>query len=167
VLVVHARKAWLQGLSPKENREVPPLNYERVYRLKQDFPALAIVINGGITTVDAVREHMRHVDGVMLGRAAYHDPYVLAVAEAALFGTPLPDRAEVLERMRPYIERELAGGTTKLKHITRHLLGLFQGLPGARGFRRELSERAHRDEAGWEVIASALARLASPQRSAA
>jgi tRNA-dihydrouridine synthase A len=167
VLVVHARKAWLQGLSPKENREVPPLNYERVYRLKQEFPQLVVVINGGITTVAASLEHLRHVDGVMLGRAAYHDPYVLAQAEHALYGTPLPERDEVLARLRPYVEEELRGGTTKLKHITRHLLGLYQGLPGARGFRRELSERAHRDDAGWEVIDSALQRLASPQRAAA
>lgn len=167
VLVVHARKAWLQGLSPKENREIPPLNYERVYRLKQEFPQLGVIINGGITTPAAVAEHMAHVDGVMLGRAAYHDPYVLAVVEQQLFGTPLPARDDVLLRMRPYIEAELAGGTTRLKHIARHLLGLYQGLPGARAFRRELSERAHRDDAGWEVIASALERVASPQRAAA
>jgi len=161
ILVVHARKAWLQGLSPKENREVPPLNYERVYRLKQEFPQLIVVINGGITTITATLEHLQHVDGVMLGRAAYHDPYVLAQAEHALYGTPLP------AQMRPYVEEELRGGTTKLKHITRHLLGLYQGLPGARAFRRELSERAHLDDAGWEVLDSALQRIASPQRAAA
>jgi tRNA-dihydrouridine synthase A len=166
-LVVHARKAWLQGLSPKENREVPPLNYERVYHLKRDFPQLTIVINGGITTLAAIVEHMAQVDGVMLGRAAYHDPYILAQAEQLLFGTPLPAREEVLLRLKPYIERELAGGATKLKHITRHVLGLYQGLPGARAFRRELSERAHLDDAGWDVIASALHKLASPQRAAA
>jgi len=167
VLVVHARKAWLQGLSPKENREVPPLNYERVYRLKQEFPQLVVVINGGVTSVEASLEHLLHVDGVMLGRAAYHDPYVLARVEHALYGTPLPVREDVLARMRPYVEAELQGGTTKLKHVTRHLLGLYQGLPGARAFRRDLSERAHRDEAGWDVLDSALQRIASPQRAAA
>ena len=154
-LVVHARKAWLQGLSPKENREIPPLDYERVYRLKREFPELTIVINGGITTVDAVREHLAHVDGVMLGRAAYHDPYVLAQVEADLFGTPLPERTDVLERMRIYVEAELARGT-QLKHITRHILGLFQGEPGARGFRRQLSEGAHLPGADWGLIESAL-----------
>jgi tRNA-dihydrouridine synthase A len=154
-------------LSPKENREIPPLNYARVYRLKREFPALTVVINGGIATAEAVAEHLRHVDGVMLGRAAYHDPYVLARVEQRLFGTPLPSREEVLARLRPYVERELAGGTTRLKHIARHLLGLYQGLPGARAFRRELSERAHRDAAGWEVLASALERIASSQRAAA
>jgi tRNA-dihydrouridine synthase A len=156
ILVVHARKAWLQGLSPKENREIPPLDYGRVYRLKREFPDLTIVINGGITTVEAVREHLAHVDGVMLGRAAYHDPFVLAQVEADLYGTPLPDRADVLERMRIYIDAELARGT-QLKHITRHILGLFQGEPGARGFRRQLSEGAHLPGAGWGLIESALA----------
>ena len=97
---MHARKAWLKGLSPKENREVPPLDYELVYRLKRELPELTIVINGGIATLDEVREHLRHVDGVMLGRAAYHEPYRLAEVEHALFGTPLPDRDDVLERMR-------------------------------------------------------------------
>ncbi len=154
-LVVHARKAWLQGLSPKENREIPPLDYDRVYRLKREFPELTIVINGGITTVESVRAHLAHVDGVMLGRAAYHDPYVLAQLEADLYGTPLPGRREVLERMRIYVEAELARGT-QLKHITRHILGLFQGEQGARGFRRLLSEGAHLPGADWSLIASAL-----------
>src|SRR5215469_9357188 len=108
VLVVHARKAWLQGLSPKENREIPPLDYERVYRLKREFPELVVVINGGITTVEQVRDHLAQVDGVMLGRAAYHDPYVLAWVEAELYGEPLPTREDVLQRLRPYIEAELA-----------------------------------------------------------
>lgn len=154
-LVVHARKAWLQGLSPKENREIPPLNYERVYQLKKDFADLCIVINGGIVSEEAVVEHLQHVDGVMLGRAAYHDPYVLARVEHALYGEALPERDAVLRQMLPYIEDELAQGTA-LKHITRHLLGLYQGLPGARGFRRVLSEQAHRDKAGIEVILAAL-----------
>ncbi|HUB90998.1 MAG TPA: tRNA dihydrouridine(20/20a) synthase DusA [Dyella sp.] len=155
VLVVHARKAWLKGLSPKENREIPPLDYQRVYRLKREFPQLVVVINGGITTVDAVREHLLHVDGVMLGRAAYHDPYVLARVEQALHGVPLPSRESVLQHMRPYVEAELARGTA-LKHIGRHLLGLYQGEPGARGFRRILSEGAHRDGAGWALIEQAM-----------
>ena len=154
--IVHARKAWLSGLSPKENREVPPLNYARVYRLKQEHPSLTVVINGGIATVDAVHEHLRHVDGVMLGRTAYHEPYRLAEIEHALFGTPLPDRDEVLARLRPHVEAHLARGG-RLQHVTRHILGLYQGLPGARAFRRVLSERAHRDGAGWEVVEAAMA----------
>jgi tRNA-dihydrouridine synthase A len=158
VLVVHARKAWLQGLSPKENREIPPLDYQRVYRLKREFPQLVVVINGGITTVAAVREHLAQVDGVMLGRAAYHDPYVLARVEQALYGTPLPARESVLRHLRLYVEAELARGTA-LKHICRHLLGLYQGEPGARGFRRVLSEGAHREGAGWALIEQAMAPL--------
>jgi tRNA-dihydrouridine synthase A len=157
VLVVHARKAWLQGLSPKENREIPPLDYERVYRLKREFPQLVVVINGGITTVDQVQAHLAQVDGVMLGRAAYHDPYVLALVEAALYGEPLPTREDVLHRMRPYVEAELARGTA-LKHISRHLLGLYQGEPGARAFRRTLSEGAHLPGAGWSLIEQAIAQ---------
>lgn len=156
VLVVHARKAWLQGLSPKENREIPPLDYERVYRLKREFPQLVVVINGGITTVQAMRQHLVHVDGVMLGRAAYHEPYVLAQVEAALYDMPLPSRDSVLQHMRPYIEAELARGTA-LKHITRHLLGLYQGEPGARAFRRILSEGAHLSGANWSLIEQAMA----------
>jgi tRNA-dihydrouridine synthase A len=156
VLVVHARKAWLQGLSPKENREIPPLDYQRVYRLKREFPQLVVVINGGITTVPAIREHLAHVDGVMLGRAAYHEPYVLAQVEAALYDMPLPSRDSVLQHMRPYIEAELARGTA-LKHITRHVLGLYQGEPGARAFRRILSEGAHLSGANWSLIEQAMA----------
>ncbi|MGA7437070.1 MAG: tRNA dihydrouridine(20/20a) synthase DusA [Luteibacter sp.] len=158
ILVVHARKAWLEGLSPKENREIPPLDYGRVYRLKKEFPDLTIVINGGITTVEAVQEHLAHVDGVMLGRAAYHDPFVLAQLETALYGAPMADRNDVLERMRIYIEAELARGTA-LKHITRHILGLYQGEPGARGFRRQLSEGAHLVGADWALIEAAMAPL--------
>lgn len=158
VLVVHARKAWLQGLSPKENREIPPLDYQRVYRLKREFPQLVVVINGGITTVEAVREHLAQVDGVMLGRAAYHDPYVLARVEAALYDVPLPTRESVLQHMRPYVEAELARGAA-LKHICRHLLGLYQGEPGARSFRRTLSEGAHQHGAGWPLIEQAMAPM--------
>ncbi len=162
VLVVHARKAWLQGLSPKENRDVPPLDYARVYRLKREFPGLVVVINGGITTVGQVQTHLANLDGVMLGRAAYHDPYLLARLEHALHGVPLPSRDEVLWRMRPYIEAELARGTA-MKHISRHLLGLYQGEPGARAFRRTISEGAHLPGVGWHLLeqAQAWCRLAA------
>lgn len=156
VFVVHARKAWLKGLSPKENRDVPPLNYERVYQLKREHPQLTIIINGGIVGVDESREHLAHVDGVMLGRVAYHEPYRLAEIEHALYGTPLPDRDHVLRRLRPYVEAHLARGG-RLQHMSRHILGLYQGLPGARGYRRLLSEQAHRTDAGWEVIEQAIA----------
>jgi tRNA dihydrouridine synthase A len=156
VLVVHARKAWLQGLSPKENREVPPLDYARVYRLKREFPQLQVIINGGISSVAQIEVHLAHLDGVMLGRAAYHEPFLLARIETALYGTPLPGRAEVLRGMRPYVEAELRRGTA-LKHISRHLLGLYQGEPGARAFRRVLSEGAHLPGAGWALLEQALA----------
>lgn len=157
VMTVHARKAWLKGLSPKENRDIPPLDYARVYRLKREFPQLTIVINGGITTVAQVREHLAHVDGVMLGRAAYHNPYLLAEIEQALWGTPLPGREEVLGLMRGYVEAERKRDV-HLRHISRHMLGLFLGQPGGRRFRRVLSEGAHRDGAGWPLLADALAQ---------
>ncbi|MEP7186775.1 MAG: tRNA dihydrouridine(20/20a) synthase DusA [Rhodanobacter sp.] len=155
VLAVHARKAWLQGLSPKENRDVPPLDYERVYRLKREFPQLVVVINGGITTIEQVQLHLAQLDGVMLGRAAYHDPYLLAQVEAAIYGEPLPRRADVLRHLRPYVEAELARGTA-LKHISRHLLGLYQSEPGARAFRRTISEGAHLPGADWHLLERAL-----------
>ena len=159
VLAVHARKAWLQGLSPKENRDIPPLDYARVYRLKREFPQVLVVINGGITTVAQVQAHLAQLDGVMLGRAAYHDPYLLAQIEAALHGEPLPPRHQVLRHLRPYVEAELARGTA-LKHISRHLLGLYQGEPGARAFRRTISEGAHLPGVGWALIEQALAACA-------
>ena len=155
VLMVHARKAWLKGLSPKENREVPPLDYQRVYRLKREFPGLVVVINGGITTVDQVEAHLAQLDGVMLGRAAYHNPYLLAQVEHALHGEPLPTRESVLQHFRSYVEAELARGTA-LKHISRHLLGLYQGEPGARAFRRTISEGAHLPGAGWDLLERAV-----------
>ncbi|MBD3619879.1 MAG: tRNA dihydrouridine(20/20a) synthase DusA [Chromatiales bacterium] len=156
--IVHARKAWLKGLSPKENREVPPLDYPRVYRLKQAFPDLEIIINGGIATLDACEGHLRHVDGVMLGREAYHNPYLLAEVDRRLYGDdhPIPSRHEVLEAFYPYLARELAAGV-HLGHMTRHILGLFQGLPGARKWRRHLSENAHRAGADLEVVRQAAA----------
>jgi len=157
VFVIHARKAWLSGLSPKENREIPPLRYEQVYRLKQEFPQLAIAINGGIRTLDDCEHHLRHVDGVMLGREAYENPYLLAQVDQRLFGDTQapPTRAEAAMRLRPYVEQELAGGTP-LGQITRHILGLYKGQPGGRAFRRHLSEHAHRKQAGWAVIEDAL-----------
>ncbi len=158
-LMVHARKAWLQGLSPRQNREIPPLNYARVYRLKREFPDLAIVINGGIRDLAAVRAHLAHVDGVMLGRLAYHDPHALAVVDAALAGGEPPARDDVLRQLRPYVEAELARGT-RLASITRHVLGLYLGQPGGRTFRRVLSTRANLPGAGWDVIEAALEGVA-------
>jgi len=163
-LVVHARKAWLQGLSPKENREVPPLNYERVYRLKRELPELTVIINGGIMEDAAVPAHLQRVDGVMLGRLAYHDPYALARIDAMLHGGVPPSREQILRAMRPYIEAERARGT-RLQHIARHVLGLYHGRPGGRTFRRLLGEGARRVDAGWEAVESALQGMAasSPQ----
>lgn len=166
--IVHARKAWLSGLSPKENREIPPLRYTEVYRLKQEFPALNIVINGGISEIAASREHLQHVDGVMLGRAAYHNPYLLSTIDRDLFGanTAIPSRAEVIEKLLPYIENQMGHGAT-LHHITRHILGLYQGEPGARQFRRILSEQAHRKGAGIEILLQALSAVESRSIAAA
>ncbi len=160
VFIIHARKAWLHGLSPKENREIPPLHYDRVYRLKQDFPMLEIVLNGGVTTLAEAAAHLEHVDGVMLGRAAYQNPYLLADVDARFYAdpAPAPSRLEIVERLLPYVERELASGTA-LKHIARHILGLFQGQPRARAWRRHLAEHAHRAGAGPEVLRTALAHL--------
>ena len=141
VFIVHARKAWLSGLSPRENREIPPLDYARVQRLKADRPELTVVLNGGLREHQEIETAVATLDGVMLGRAAYHEPYLLAFWQRLLFGgpDPLPSRAEVLARMRGYIEAHLAAGG-ELRHIGRHLLGLYQGAPGARAFRRTLSE---------------------------
>jgi len=164
-LIVHARKAWLHGLSPKENREIPPLNYPRVHQLKHEFPQVRIVINGGIADVDAARSQLAHVDGVMLGRAAYHDPYILAKLEQALFGTPLPERDDILARMQPYIDAHVHGGDT-LNHVGRHLLGLYLGLPGARAFRRHLSENMHRDGADFRAVAGAVAAMRTQRQAA-
>jgi tRNA-dihydrouridine synthase A len=157
--IIHARKAWLQGLSPKENREVPPLRYDTAYRLKQDFPQLEIIINGGIIDLDQARRHLQRVDGVMLGRAAYHDPYLLAEADQLLFddASPAPSRQAVIARLLPYISEELDKGG-RLHHISRHILGLFQGVRGARAWRRHLSEHGHRNDAGPEVIRQALTK---------
>ena len=154
--IVHARIAILDGLSPKENRTVPPLNYERVYRLKEAYPDLEIVLNGGISEIDHVEDVLRRVDGVMIGRQAYHHPYFLAELEHHMNPTvPLPDRRNVVERMLPYIKRELEQGE-RLGRITRHMVGLFAGIPGARAWRRYISENAYGDGAGTEVLLEAL-----------
>ncbi|MCG8561557.1 MAG: tRNA dihydrouridine(20/20a) synthase DusA [Hyphomicrobiales bacterium] len=166
-VVVHARKAWLQGLSPKQNREVPPLDYGRVHRLKQAHPELEIVINGGIVTLDDAEAHLARVDGVMLGRAAYHTPYLLAEVDRRFYGaaSPAPTRGEVLERFLPYVERKLGEGV-RLHQMTRHILGLFQGQPGARAFRRHLSERACRPGVGADVLREAARLVTDAGRSA-
>ena len=159
-IIIHARKAWLQGLSPKENREIPPLDHDLVVRMKQLFPDLTICINGGITSLAQARLLLdRGIDGVMIGRAAYHDPASVLIGADALWGdSHAPDAVGVANAMRPYIADHLASGG-RLHQITRHMLGLFTGQPGARGWRRVLSERASRDGAGLEVLDAALAEL--------
>ncbi|RBD98402.1 tRNA dihydrouridine(20/20a) synthase DusA, partial [Xanthomonas oryzae pv. oryzae] len=157
MVVVHARNAWLKGLSPKENREVPPLRYDWAYRLNQERPGLPVVLNGGIVAVDAAMAHLQHTDGVMLGRAAYHDPYVLHCLDAALNQRPEQPRESLLRALQPYVASQLAQGLA-LKHMTRHVLGLFHGQPGGRSFRQVLSEGAHRPGAGWELVEQALQR---------
>ena len=159
--IVHARKAWLNGLSPKENRDVPPLDHGRVHRVKQANPDLELCINGGIETLDEAEAHLRHVDGVMMGRAAYHNPYLLADVDVRIFQdkrVPTPTREEVLDQYIVYAERELARGT-RLHHLTRHILGLYHAQPGARAFRRTLGEQSVRPGAGIEVLKDCLARL--------
>jgi tRNA-dihydrouridine synthase A len=160
-LIVHARKAWLDGLSPKDNRELPPLDYDRVHRLKAAHPDLAIIVNGGIADLGAARGHLEKVDGVMMGRAAYREPWRLLAVDPQTFGESAPAASprEALERLVPYAERALARGEP-LHAITRHVLGLFRGVPGARGFRRHLAESAVKPGAGVEVLAEALAMVA-------
>ena len=159
--VIHARKAILSGLSPKENRSIPPLKYETVYRLKRDFPGLTIVINGGIAGVDDVRGHLGHVDGVMIGRKAYSDPYLLAELQAQIVRPASgmdwrpPDRHEIVRQMAVYAEGQVTGGV-RMHHITRHMLGLFAGQPAARRWRRYLSEHGQRPGAGPEVLLDSL-----------
>ncbi len=157
VFIVHARKAWLKGLSPKENREVPPLDYGRVYRLKAQHPGLTVVINGGIASLDEAAEHLAHVDGVMLGRAAYQTPYILADVDRRLFGDECEpvSRAQAVEAMLPHIARHLQSGG-RLNNVARHMLGLYHGRPRARAFRRHLSEKGVGKDAGIGVLIEAL-----------
>ncbi len=158
LFVVHARKAWLQGLSPKENREIPPLRYDWVYRLKRERPDLRVLINGGLATVEDAVAQLAQLDGVMIGRAAYHEPYRLHLMDRAMFApdqAPLA-RAELLRALRPYVEH-CRGRGIAVKHLTRHLLGLFHGQHGGRAFRQVLSEGAPRADAGWDLIERALA----------
>jgi tRNA-dihydrouridine synthase A len=154
--IIHARKAWLKGLSPKENREIPPLDYARVYRLKTARPDLQVIINGGIATVEEAELHLAHVDGVALGRAAYQNPYLLAEVDSRLFGTGVApvSRRDVMEALLPYAERHLSAGG-RLNNIARHVLGLYHGRPRARLFRRHLAENAPVAGAGAEVLAEA------------
>jgi tRNA-dihydrouridine synthase A len=156
-LIVHARKAWLAGLSPKENREVPPLDYDRVYRLKAAHPDLAVVLNGGIATVEQAAAHIGGVDGVMMGRAAYQEPWRLLSVDPMVFGedTPFGSQRAAVEAFIPYVEAELARGT-RLHSITRHMLGLYQGIPGARAWRRHLATEAVKPGAGADVLREAL-----------
>lgn len=158
--IVHARKAWLQGLSPKENRQIPPLRYDYVYRLKQDFPDLKIEINGGIKDIAAIKEHLQAVDGVMIGRAAYDNPYLFATVDRDVYGdnSPILTREELIQKMLPYIDSCLAQGI-KLNSITRHLLSLFTAQPGGKIWRRYISEHAHLPDANSQVIDQALVSL--------
>jgi tRNA-dihydrouridine synthase A len=166
LFVIHARNAWLQGLSPKENREVPPLRYDWAYRLKRERPQLQVIVNGGIADFNEATAHLDHADGAMLGRAAYHDPYLLHRLDAAWFGDAARKRSELLHAWQPYVEAQLANGTL-LKHMTRHILGLFHGERGGRAFRQILSEGAHRSGADWSLIEQALAAVDLPHERAA
>lgn len=156
-IIIHARKAWLQGLSPKQNREIPPLHYDRVYQIKKDFPNLKIIINGGIKILQQADDHLKHVDGVMLGRLAYQAPYTLAEIDQRYYQSQalILTRQQIIEKMVPYIEQQLSLGT-RLHTITRHMLGLFNGQPGARHWRRTLSELGNKKNAGIEVIEKAI-----------
>lgn len=157
MFIVHARKAWLKGLSPKENRDIPPLNYQRVYRLKEKRPDLEIHINGGIASLAEAKQHLQFVDGVMMGRAAYHQPFLLAGVDAEIFGqtTVEAERPEFVHALKPYIDQQLASGV-RLSQISRHVLGLFHACPGARLWRRYLAENAHLPGAGFDTLAQAL-----------
>jgi len=157
VFIIHARKAWLDGLSPKENRDIPPLCYDRVYKIKQQYPELEVIINGGITSLEECKQHLNFVDGVMIGREAYQNPYVLVDVDEQFYQDPhpKPEREEIIHALLPYIEKHIQQGG-KLGQISRHILGLFQSVPGAKYWRRVISENAHLDGAGTEVIISAL-----------
>lgn len=165
--IIHARKAWLKGLSPKENRDIPPLDYARVYQLKKHYSDLKIILNGGIKTIDQSKEHLEHVDGVMLGRAAYETPYLLAEVDQQFFGEsgPAASRVSIVEKFLPYCDNEVARGTP-LHRMTRHILGLFHGCPGARQWRRHLSTNAVRKNATTNVIKEALEFVSARQQAA-
>ena len=166
-LWVHARKAWLDGLSPKENRDIPPLDYDRVYRLKQRLPGRFVGINGGIQSMSEVDDHLRHVDGAMLGRAAYHTPAILLEADRRIVGDgPAPDLRDVVDAMADYARRHIEAGG-RLSHVTRHMVGLFHGCPGARRYRQILSTEATRPGAGPEVLYRAFAAVEPAQAGAA
>lgn len=166
-LIVHARKAWLNGLSPKQNREVPPLRYELVHRLKAEFPHMSIVINGGLRSLEEAQDQLAQVDGVMIGREAYENPAMLAQVDSLIFGDDAPPitRAQALRAFLPYVERERAAGTP-LPHITRHILGIYRGEPGGKLFRRHLSTQGRRPGAGPEVIEEALALVEQTAQAA-
>ncbi len=161
--IVHARKAWLKGLSPKQNRDVPPLNYELVYQMKREFPNLEIIINGGIKTLDESEQHLEQVDGVMIGREAYHNPYLMIDVDHRIYGdeyTPRLSRHEVLEAYIEYMQRQMSQGAN-LKHMSRHILGLFTGQTGAKAWRRYISENAYKTGADIDVIKKAAAFVTS------
>lgn len=168
VFIIHARKAWLDGLSPRQNREIPPLRYDAVYEIKRHFPELTVVINGGLEDLETVRSHLQVVDGVMMGRAAYHDPWLLARVDDKVFGEKRGPRCreEVMHDWIPYVKTQLAVGVP-LQAMTRHVLGLFQGVPGARSWRRHISEHAHESGAGPEVLTEALQAMNSTAAFAA
>ncbi|GAM65914.1 tRNA dihydrouridine synthase A [Vibrio ishigakensis] len=157
---IHARKAWLSGLSPKENREIPPLDYPRAYQIKKDFSHLNIAVNGGVKSLDEALDHLEHLDGVMIGREAYQSPYILSEVDQRIFGEdkPVIKRSDVVKAMYPYIDQQLSEGAY-LGHITRHMLGLFQSMPGARQWRRHISENAHKKGADLKVLQDALAKI--------
>jgi len=158
--IIHARKAWLKGLSPKENRDVPPLNYDLVYQIKRDYPHLKIIINGGIKTIQSSLEHLQHVDGVMLGREVYHNPYLMMQVDGNIYADEgkVLSRKQILEQYFSYIEQQMGQGVY-LKQMSRHLLGLFQGQPGAKAWRRYISENAHKEGAGIEVLQQAMEKV--------
>jgi len=164
-LIIHARIAILKGLSPKENREIPPLNYERVFLMKRRFPELKIILNGGVRSLAQAREILLHVDGVMMGREAYHNPWVLHEVDEWMFGdSPFSrSRIDILRSFLPYVAKELASGTP-LQHMTRHILGIFHGVPGGKAFRRHLSENAFRRNAGLSVLEDAIAKVIDHSR---
>ena len=162
--IIHARKAWLDGLSPKENRDIPPLHYDRVYKIKEIFPDLEIIINGGIQTLEDAQTHLKHVDGVMLGREMYHNPYLLSQVDAMFYDdvSAAPSREDVIASLAPYVERHITDGG-RLQHISRHIIGLFQAVPGAKIWRRHISQNAHLKGADYSVITDAL-KLVTEER---